>query len=251
VTAADLNASIERHAERVAPLEASLASAVRRSIDAYARLAASRLRQRAVTAAAEWVVPSDDELLSLTLEAALIRDATAQTRLRVATSLVGGVLADFGISFDVRNPLVEGALLEMGQRITRVAETTRRDIMAAVNDGWERGLSIPDTARLVRDEVMGVSSKRAAVIARTEMIGLQNAGSLAAARITGAAAYKQWLAARDARVRETHKAADQQTQPLPQPFTVGGYPLQYPGDPNGPPAEVIQCRCTVTYRDEP
>jgi hypothetical protein len=28
-------------------------------------------------------------------------------------------------------------------------------------------------------------------------------------------------------------------------FSVGGEDLEYPGDPNGSPENVIQCRCTV------
>ena len=28
-------------------------------------------------------------------------------------------------------------------------------------------------------------------------------------------------------------------------FTVGGYPLQYPGERGAPPALVINCRCTM------
>ena len=34
-------------------------------------------------------------------------------------------------------------------------------------------------------------------------------------------------------------------------FDVGGTALQYPGDPDGPADEVIQCRCSVVFSDQP
>lgn len=48
----------------------------------------------------------------------------------------------------------------------------------------------------------------------------------------------------DNRTRPTHQAADLQRVPLGTPFQVGGFELRFPGDPMGPPQEVIQCRCT-------
>lgn len=86
-------------------------------------------------------------------------------------------------------------------------------------------------------------------IARTEVIGALNGGTLSGAQAwqdeSGESQVKTWIATDDARVRETHDAADQQQQPLNEPFTVGGFPLMFPGDPSGPPQEVIQCRCAV------
>jgi uncharacterized protein with gpF-like domain len=56
-----------------------------------------------------------------------------------------------------------------------------------------------------------------------------------------------WLSSRDSKVRPDHAAADGQTRPVGLPFTVGGVELMYPGDPVGPPGEVVNCRCTMLF----
>lgn len=48
----------------------------------------------------------------------------------------------------------------------------------------------------------------------------------------------------DSRTRHTHRDAEGQRVPIGEAFTVGGFSLRFPGDPSGPPQEIIQCRCT-------
>lgn len=93
-------------------------------------------------------------------------------------------------------------------------------------------------------------------IARTESTNVLNEATLQrgldAETASGDELVKTWLSSRDERVRETHRIAHGQVQPLSQPFQVGAALLQRPGDPNGPPAETVQCRCTIAVltRDE-
>ncbi|MGM4891265.1 phage minor head protein [Tardiphaga sp. 839_C3_N1_4] len=92
---------------------------------------------------------------------------------------------------------------------------------------------------------------RAETIARKEAItalhtaqeqAMQQAvqsGAIASSTITYA-----WRTARDKRVRDTHFFMDGQHRPFGLPFVTGsGARLRYPGDPAGPAAEVINCRC--------
>ena len=53
----------------------------------------------------------------------------------------------------------------------------------------------------------------------------------------------------DDRVRETHVEADVQVVGVDDPFMVGGYPLNEPGDSSlgAPPGETINCRCSAVY----
>lgn len=88
--------------------------------------------------------------------------------------------------------------------------------------------------------------------ARTEAGAVVNGTRLARAeaeeRDTGSELVKTWRCLRDDRVRPTHFAADGQTVPLGSAFTVGGALLAFPHDPNGPPEEVINCRCLLIIR---
>lgn len=80
-------------------------------------------------------------------------------------------------------------------------------------------------------------------------IGALNAGRYEAFKVFAAEEDEpmetMWLSTVDARTRETHREADGQRVPIGQPFTVGGFSLRFPGDPTGPPQEVIQCRCVA------
>jgi 2'-5' RNA ligase len=121
------------------------------------------------------------------------------------------------------------------------------DLVAAeIQEGTRAGESVEAiTLRIQR--VVGNASWRARRIARTEMNRAANNASLAEMLFSDLDGDKQWRANDDARTRPTHHEANEQTVALPAPFTVGGYPLLYPGDPTGPPQETINCRCDLTH----
>lgn len=53
---------------------------------------------------------------------------------------------------------------------------------------------------------------------------------------------KQWLATLDSRTRHSHAMLDGKTVDNQEPFSNG---CMFPGDPQGPPQEVYNCRCTL------
>ena len=61
---------------------------------------------------------------------------------------------------------------------------------------------------------------------------------------------KQWDTVMDNKERLEHREANNQIQPLKQPFIVGEEPLLFPGDPSGSPSNVINCRCSVRILKE-
>jgi hypothetical protein len=183
---------------------------------------------------------------------------------REAVDLIlrGEILDAIGLAFqkllgqDVRfqqRPFVTAYLAEVRNRLVRIPEEVYDLVAGQVAQGVNLGESIPK----LRDRVDSVLSttgserwpNRATVIARTETIGALNAGRHDAFRMVADDADEPlemfWLATDDNRTRHTHSEAEGQRVPVGSAFTVGGAELRFPGDPSGPPQEVIQCRCTM------
>jgi len=135
----------------------------------------------------------------------------------------------------------------MRQRITNVSDTTRQQIVSAVARGFDDGLGQSGVAGYIRDLIPSMSGYRAGMIARTEVHGAANYGSVSAAAETGLRLRKEWISAEDERTRESHALANGQIVAQDEAFDVGGEALMYPGDPGGSAAEVINCRCTTGF----
>lgn len=124
--------------------------------------------------------------------------------------------------------------------------------MKSASEGWSMDELAGQIDGLFQVEGVETWRNRAMVIARTEAISAYNAGTfsgfLSQAQSAPGSWEKMWLATRDERTRPTHAhstGADGQRVALLEPFKVGQAHLMYPGDPSGPPQEVIQCRCSL------
>lgn len=141
--------------------------------------------------------------------------------------------------------------------LVRIPDEVYNLVFAELNDGVNDGDDPDDLAARVEMVLSMTGSEmwpsRAMTIAVTEANRANNAGAYAAGlqaeSIEGIGLRKRWLATDDARTRPDHRHADGQLVPLRQPFTVGGWPLQFPGDPTGPPEQVIWCRCSLVVID--
>jgi uncharacterized protein with gpF-like domain len=145
-------------------------------------------------------------------------------------------------------------LAEVRNRLVRVPDEVYDLIAGQVAEGVNLGDGIPELSARIAETLDTAGSERwpnrATMIARTEAIGALNSARLESfqemAKDEGGDFEKVWVATvGDGRTRETHREADGQRVPLDQPFIVGGFPLMFPGDPSGPPQEVIGCRCTM------
>lgn len=92
-----------------------------------------------------------------------------------------------------------------------------------------------------------VDSNQAAAIrsARTMVTQAENKGRLDSyheLENMGTILKKRWVATADERTRESHLEMDGEEVDLDEAFSNG---LQYPGDPDGDPSEVYNCRCTM------
>lgn len=110
-----------------------------------------------------------------------------------------------------------------------------------------KGIEKPEKLRERLDALRTADGWQGAVegMSRTEATQALNSGSLAAAidqqDQMGVPWVKTWISVLDDRVRATHRHTHGQSKPLNEPFLVGGFRLQFPGDPRGPAGEVINC----------
>lgn len=172
----------------------------------------------------------------------------------VREAMAGAYEGLLGRGFDwEQRPFVAAYLAEVRNRMVRVPDEVYDLVASQVAQGVNLGEGVPQVAARV-DEVLSTTAtarwpNRATVTARTEAIGALNASRFdafrAVAQQTGGPFEKVWLSTADARTRPTHRTADGQRVPVDDSFQVGGFALEFPGDPGGPAQEVVQCRCTL------
>jgi len=141
------------------------------------------------------------------------------------------------------------------KKIVLLYGTTQDLLIPAVQDAIKlanEGASIAKISKEIRKQITDVggaiSKGRATTIARTEVIGASNSASYASAKSTGLEIQKAWITG-GANIRDTHLEAEAQGWiPMNDKFQVGGYEMEYPGDPSGGPEEVINCKCTLIYQ---
>lgn len=126
-----------------------------------------------------------------------------------------------------------------------ISQTTLKDIQKvlkqAISDGW----GVEKTVRELKNSP--ITKYRAKMIVRTESVAAMNYAQLKVASEKPYETTKRWIAVEDKRTRlaHTHAGVDGEVRDLDQAFSNG---LQFPGDPSGPAAQVINCRCTMSYK---
>ncbi len=176
--------------------------------------------------------------------------AAAEEQLRIVFTALGYDLATLpSVTLLSEADSARAYLAAARNRLVRVGDTIWHDARTELTTGLAAGEAIPTLAARITG-LHEIASARAQVIARTEVLGASNGGSIAAMRSTGLVATKEWIATEDDRTRPDHLEANGQIVGLEESFTVGDAELDAPGDPNGPADEVIQCRCTCGYAVE-
>ena len=121
----------------------------------------------------------------------------------------------------------------------------KKQITASVTSSILQGKSIKHMADDLQKRITTMSRDSAIRTARTAVTGAQNAGrmdSYAAAEKMGIKLKKRWLATLDARTRHSHAMLDGEQVAQDKKFSNG---CRFPGDPQGPPWEIYNCRCTL------
>ena len=148
---------------------------------------------------------------------------------------------DFMRRFAVTN--LTGVLLDINK-------TSKDIIERIVSNGLREGQGIPEIARSIEQSVAGIFTNRAKLIARTEMVKATNTAAMQSAATSDFMYEKKWVPATDNRTREDHLTMlNKPYIPFDQPFIVGGYEMDRPGDGTTAPAsQICNCRCKVVFR---
>jgi SPP1 gp7 family putative phage head morphogenesis protein len=158
--------------------------------------------------------------------------------------------------FNLQDESTVRELMGRGERLfepprpnaAKVRAWTEQKLAAAVTQGILQGESIPHIAQRMA-EVYGSDRAAAVRAARTACTGAENAGRVSSyerAERLGIEMRQEWMATLDERTRDTHRLLDGERVEVGGTFTTAnGDELRFPGDPQGPPEEVYNCRCTL------
>lgn len=187
----------------------------------------------------------DDDLIPY-LQQTWITAASDQRKRFFAATTITAAAGDFVLP-PTRASLSEQYLATARNRLVGVSDEVWGHARSEMLAGMQAGESIPQIRRRITGATE-LAAPRATTIARTEVIGATNRGSLAQMQAADIPSTKKtWLATEDDRTRPSHADANGQTVDMSESFDVGGSPMDGPHDPAGDAGETINCRCTLTY----
>lgn len=125
----------------------------------------------------------------------------------------------------------------------------KQKLNSAILQGILQGENLPTIAKRLRT-VSNMDKSIAIRNARTMMTGAENAGrydSYKRAKGMGIEMEQMWMATLDGRTRHSHRQLDGERIKIGDKWHHPKFSnkCRYPGDPEGPPSEVYNCRCTM------
>lgn len=139
-----------------------------------------------------------------------------------------------------------------------ISENSQYRVQRLIERSSKEGLNEVEIAGKI-SKLGRVSIARAALIARTETFAAMNYGQIESARYYAqefqTKTYKVWAQVNDNRSRETHNEIEGEEKELNEDFTIidtkgNSYDCEAPHDTSLPAGEVINCRCTLLFRNE-
>lgn len=149
----------------------------------------------------------------------------------------------------IRRWLIENA----GFKIVSVREELIDYVIKFIGNNISQGTDIRTISRLLQKHILSRGFYRWQIerIVRTETTAAANYGAIQAGESSGVIWEKEWISSKDRRTRRRpedqfdHYEMDGVKVPKEGLFNVNGDLIQYPGDPEGRPGNVINCRCSV------
>jgi HK97 family phage portal protein len=147
-----------------------------------------------------------------------------------------------GPAVDLSDPQVLAFLSDRTARHVRTIERTQLDqLHAIVFDALERNATTDELERSLRQSFRGLERWQSQRIARTETLGLFNAGAESSMKAAGISK-KEWLSTPDGDTREAHAQMDGTVVDVNADFYLPtGNSGPYPGGTNS--EDDINCRC--------
>ena len=152
----------------------------------------------------------------------------------------------FIISGELRKKVIE-MIMDSG---TKLCQTSLKKVANQIIKAQGEGITVEAATQAIFDKLTSLGVTRSRTFARTEMAKVENFGQLEGYKQTQIVERKGWLCAFVPDSRDSHIAADAEYSDNPIAlddfFQVGGDSMQYPGDPGGSAANVVNCLC-ATY----
>ena len=143
--------------------------------------------------------------------------------------------------------------------LSNVSNRIARQIDRIIRQGRLDDKTLAEIARDVSTAIAGISTSRAALIARTEThSAISAANHLYYGQVQqdyDIKMMKTWVSTADARTRREHRNANGQTVEMSEPFILahpklGSVRMQHVADPAGGAYHSVNCRCVIIYADE-
>ena len=131
--------------------------------------------------------------------------------------------------------------------IPKDKQWNKQKLSSAIAQGIMQGETTDEIAKRLA-AVTDMSRNSAIKNAATMTTSAQNAGrvdGMKRAERMGVNLLQMWIATLDGHTRYSHRQVDGELRAIGKKFTNG---LLYPGDPNGPPEEVYNCRCVIAAK---
>ena len=131
-----------------------------------------------------------------------------------------------------------------------ITNTTKDRIRSILVRSVKENLTLDEVAREISNDQ--INRNRARTIARTETIRAANASALLNVEDKGYLVRKQWLSVIDKRTRDDHRELDMKIVDKNGSWRFTDkngvtQTLKFPGDPDAPPEQTINCRCTMVF----
>ncbi len=212
------------------------------------------------------------QVIPLNIEKKLIEQAYFDVYTQIG--LIHGNRVGRGINKDLKDysaplfneefqkTIIDWVRVNCGANIISVSDTLADAIIKLVEQSLAKNLTLDEMQRFIRrslDNGSAISRYEVLRIARTETGAAANHSALVSGQTSGIVLEKVWISTISPRTRVKpkdeydHIAMNGATVEQDQPFTVTSRNgvvdrIDFPCDPKGRPANIIQCRCAVALR---